>query len=129
VHDLRPPPWEWSFAEDGALALDRHDLWEEPRSQAPIRVSQGGRLKGREPFATVPGMSPPMAPQGRAARLPRRHPERERRRRRLAVLVVIAVVAIATGLVTAFGGSDHPSTSTPAPASASRLLPAGPPAP
>jgi hypothetical protein len=42
---------------------------------------------------------------------------------------VIAVVAIATALVTAFGGGDHPSRSTPAPASASRLLPAGPPAP
>jgi hypothetical protein len=59
----------------------------------------------------------------------REQAERERGRRRLAVLVVIAVVAIPTLLVTAFGGSDHPATPVSAPASASRLLPAGPPQP
>jgi hypothetical protein len=36
-------------------------------------------------------------------------------------------VALITLLVTAFGGSDHPSVTPTAPASASRLLPAGPP--
>jgi hypothetical protein len=76
----------------------------------------------------VPGMSPPPAPQGRAVRLPRRQ-EQERRRRRLAVLVVALVVGGASLLVTAFGGGDHPAAPVPAPASASRLLPAGPPAP
>ena len=24
------PGWDWTFMEDGALALDRHELWEEP---------------------------------------------------------------------------------------------------
>ncbi|HEY3186948.1 MAG TPA: hypothetical protein VGJ70_05715 [Solirubrobacteraceae bacterium] len=73
-------------------------------------------------------MSPPPAPPGRAARFPRRH-ERERRRRRLAVLIVVLIVAVASLLVTAFGAGDHPAAPVSAPASASRLLPAGPPAP
>jgi hypothetical protein len=42
---------------------------------------------------------------------------------------VIGVVAMTMLLVTAFGGSDHPASALSAPASASRLLPAGPPAP
>jgi hypothetical protein len=44
-------------------------------------------------------------------------------------VTVIVVVALAMLLVTAFGGSDHPVTPLPAPANASRLLPAGPPTP
>lgn len=91
-------------------------------------MSRTRLLKGAEGFATVPRMSPPQAP-GRSARLPRRNAEREHRRRRLAVVVVIAVVAIPTVLATAFTGGDHPSTTAAAPASASRLLPAGPPEP
>jgi hypothetical protein len=43
-------------------------------------------------------------------------------------VVVIAVVAVAMLLVTAFGGSDHSASALSAPASAARLLPAGPPA-
>jgi hypothetical protein len=73
-------------------------------------------------------MSPP-AKSGRA--VPRRSPraQQEARRRRLAVLVAIAVVALVTLLVTAFGGGEHPSASVTPPASASRLLPVGPPQP
>jgi hypothetical protein len=58
----------------------------------------------------------------------RRHLERERRLRRLAALVVIALVALVTLLLSAFGGSGS-APAAPAPASASRLLPAGPPRP
>jgi hypothetical protein len=58
----------------------------------------------------------------------RRHLERERRLRRLAVLLAIVVVALVTLLMSAFGGSASPAQQ-PAPASASRLLPAGPPQP
>ncbi len=58
----------------------------------------------------------------------RRHLERERRLRRLAVLSVIAAVALVTLLLSAFGGSGAPAA-VPAPSSASRLLPAGPPRP
>jgi hypothetical protein len=49
------------------------------------------------------------------------------RRRRVAVLVVVAAIAVGVLLVTAFGGGDHPAVTLTAPASASRLLPAGPP--
>ena len=41
---------------------------------------------------------------------------------------MIAIVAVAMLLVTAFGGGDHPAATVVAPASAARLLPAGPPA-
>jgi hypothetical protein len=47
----------------------------------------------------------------------------------LAVLVVIAAVAVPMLLVTAFGGSDRGAPMLPPPASAARLLPAGPPQP
>jgi hypothetical protein len=45
------------------------------------------------------------------------------------LLLVLALVALATGLVTAFGGSGSPTVRLTAPASAARLLPAGPPTP
>ena len=63
---------------------------------------------------------------GRAVRA-RRHRRDDAERRRLAVAIAIAIVAIVTLLVTAFGGGDHPTSSIAAPASAARLLPAGPP--
>jgi hypothetical protein len=44
-------------------------------------------------------------------------------------LIAIAVVALSTLLVTAFGGGDRPAVSVAPPASAARLLPAGPPVP
>jgi murein DD-endopeptidase MepM/ murein hydrolase activator NlpD len=64
----------------------------------------------------------------RASTTRRRQLERERRLRRLALFVALAIVAVVTLLVSAFGGSDRPAAA-PAPASASRLLPAGPPQP
>jgi hypothetical protein len=73
-------------------------------------------------------MSPP-APKRRARRTRSRHVDRERRRRRLAVLVVLLVVAVVTLLLSAFGGSGAPAQVAAVPASASRLLPAGPPLP
>jgi murein DD-endopeptidase MepM/ murein hydrolase activator NlpD len=54
--------------------------------------------------------------------------ERERRLRRLAVLVALAVIALVTVLLSAFGGTGKAVQTAP-PASASRLLPAGPPQP
>jgi hypothetical protein len=99
---------------DGALALDPDSAWDDPR------------LKPRRGSATVRPMSPP-AQSARAVRS--RREQLDARRRRLAVLLAIAVVALGTLLVTAFGGGDHPSASVPPPASASRLLPTGPPEP
>jgi hypothetical protein len=73
----------------------------------------------------VPRMSPPVARTGgRVARS--RHLERERRLHRLALLATTAVVALVVLLLSAFGGSAAPMQA-PVPASASRLLPAGPP--
>jgi hypothetical protein len=80
-----------------------------------------------ESFATVPDMPPPVTNR-RAQTTRRRHLERERRLRRLAVLIAIALVALVTLLLSAFGGSGRPAAA-PAPVSASRLLPAGPPQP
>jgi murein DD-endopeptidase MepM/ murein hydrolase activator NlpD len=112
---FRPPDWDWSFPADGTLAL-------KPQS-----------LKNPGPFATVPAMSPPVehrrASSRRATTPRRRHLERERRLRRLAVLIAIAIVALATLLLSAFGGSGSPAQAPTAPASASRLMPAGPPRP
>jgi len=111
---FRPPDWDWSFSSDGALALDV--------------VS----LKDPKASATVPRMSPSVDNRraaSRRARAPRRrHLDRERRLRRLAVLIVLAAVGVATLLLSAFGGSGTPVRS-PSPASAVRLVPAGPPHP
>jgi hypothetical protein len=64
----------------------------------------------------------------RAARHRSRHERHDARRRRLALLVAITFVAVLTLLVTAFGGGGDRSQATISkPASASRLLPAGPP--
>jgi hypothetical protein len=75
-------------------------------------------------------MPPPVT--DRRSRAPRatrrRHVERERRLRRLAVLVVLLAIAVVTLLLSAFGGSGRTPLPT-VPASAARLLPAGPPRP
>jgi hypothetical protein len=71
---------------------------------------------------------PPPAPHRRVRTATRRHLERERRLRRLAVLLALTLVALVTLLLSAFGGSGAPAQ-VAAPASASRLLPAGPPRP
>jgi len=72
-------------------------------------------------------MSPPVTNR-RARATHRRRLERERRLRRLAVLVALLVVGLVTVLMSAFGGSGA-RVVAPTPASASRLLPAGPPQP
>jgi hypothetical protein len=72
-------------------------------------------------------MSPPVTHR-RARSHRRRHLERERRLRRLAALVLLALVVVVIVLLSAFGGSGAP-VAAPVPASATRLLPAGPPTP
>jgi hypothetical protein len=90
-------------------------------------VSQGPRLKALPRSATVPGMSPPVAPR-RARQTRRQHLERERRRRRLALLTLVVLVVGVVVLLSAFGGSGSQPQTAPV-ASARILLPAGPPAP
>lgn len=123
---LRPPPWDWTLAADGALALDRRELWDEPPSRQPLRGSRAGLIV-RPGFATVPVMAPPAPGHARGTR--RQHLERERRRRRLALLVVLAAVVVVIGLLSAFGGSGRTPTAAPVLESPTQLLPAGPPRP
>jgi hypothetical protein len=113
---IRPPDWDWQWPTDGALAV------------AP-------RLNVAEPFATVPAMSVPAPRRHERAVVHRartthrrRQLERERRLRRLAALVAASIVALVIVLLSAFGGSSA-AVQAPVPASATRLLPAGPPAP
>ena len=117
---------------DGALALDRHELWDEPQERRRRVVSQAGppsaRLKGPQGLATVPLMVPP-ATQLRVREARRQRQEKERNRRRFAVVAAFSLVAVVTGLLAAFGGSGGTPNAGPAPASASRLLPGGPPQP
>jgi murein DD-endopeptidase MepM/ murein hydrolase activator NlpD len=71
---------------------------------------------------------PPPVKHRRTRAAQRRHLERERRLRHLAVLVVVVAIGLVTLLLSAFGGSSTPLPAT-APATPSRLLPAGPPQP
>lgn len=71
---------------------------------------------------------PPPVTNRRTRASKRRHLERERRLRRLAVLIVVVAIGLVTLLLSAFGGSGTPVQAAP-PASAPRLLPAGPPQP
>lgn len=86
VRRIRPPEWEWSFFEDGGLALDP---WAEPPPS----------LRPRRSFATVPRMPPTRVP-GRARGRGRTG---IRRVRRFAGLSAVATVLVVTLLLTAFG--------------------------
>lgn len=125
---VRPPDWDWSWAQEGALALDRHELWDEPVQRSGTALLQGPRLKGLPASDTVPRMPPPPAP--RRVRSARRLKEaRDRRRRRAALAVLATGVVTAVALLSAFGGSGNSPQPPPASASSSTLLPAGPPLP
>ena len=54
---IRDGAWDWSFLEDGAVALDRHELWVEPpvRSRRPLSQAPPVlRLPLPSSFDTVP---------------------------------------------------------------------------
>jgi murein DD-endopeptidase MepM/ murein hydrolase activator NlpD len=110
---LRPPAWDWTFETDGALALEPQVA---TRSQ-PLETS-----------ATVPRMARPEA-QGLAYRAAAREETRAkvRRARRTTALLVAACVCLVVLLLTAFGTGGVASRAINGPASANRLLPAGPP--
>ena len=117
-----PARWEWSFEVDGALALDRDELWSEPAEPAvPV-------LKRLERSVSVPRM-PQASRQALPARRRRQTVETSRRARRLVGLASLAVVALVTLLLTAFGTGRGTGLDVAAPAPAVRLLPAGPPRP
>src|SRR3954454_1622450 len=117
VVELRPPPWDWSFETDGALALV-------PKADE----DRGIRLKAVGTSASVPRMAQPQAP-GLAYRAAEREAMRAkvRRARRTAALAVIACVCLVVLLLTAFGSGKTSTATNTGPAPAGRLLPAGPP--
>lgn len=103
---LRPPAWDWAFFEDGSLALDRHELWEEPDLRSAEDVSQSPparpplhRWMTSVSFSRMPSPRTP----GRSQRVPRR--KALRRLQRAAALTVITTVVVVTLLLTAFGSS------------------------
>ena len=124
------PVWDWSFAEDGNLALDRHDLWEEIPSTPRLRLLQSPAvahsLRQPQVSVTVPAMPQSPGPARRARRAQRRSAHRLRR---FAGLTAVAAVGVVTLLVTAFGPDGAESVARSAPAPADRLLPSGPPEP
>src|SRR5439155_16974840 len=130
---LRPPDWDWSIAEDGALALDSYELWDEPQERPRLWLSQSRPDRGSLRVAGQPVSVPPMPRDGGrtiAARHRRAHHRAVRRRRRVVGLIVLAIVALITLLLTAFGtGGSSGRQTTVGPAPANRLLPSGPPSP
>ena len=73
-------------------------------------------------------MSPPRSP-GTALRRHRAERRAARRTRRLAALALIAIVLVVTLLLTAFGSGKPAAVQATPPATASTVLPAGPPSP
>jgi hypothetical protein len=119
--------------EDGALALDRHEVWEEPLIQSRSRLSQARppepELPEQESFVSVRAMASRATEQIEAARRARRARRSAPRARRFVGLAVIACVVVATTLVTAFGSASKPSDALSVLTPASRLVPASPPRP
>src|SRR5439155_3805867 len=89
----RPPDWDWSIAEDGNLAIDSYELWEETQEVPRLRLSQSQPDRDSLRVEEQPVSVPPMPrDRGRtiAARHRRAHHQAVRRRRRVAGLIVLA---------------------------------------
>jgi hypothetical protein len=131
VVPLRPPDWDWDWAQEGNLALDRHQVAEEsqvPPRVHPLQTRHIPRLNNRPSFVTVPRMPAPSR-RAPAARPHMRRKLAHHRARRLVALTVVIGTLIGTLLVTAFGQSATREPSNALPGPASRLLPVGPPTP
>jgi len=116
--------------EDGALALQRHEVPKDFAFESGTELSQSPfrtRLKGRRSSATVPRMPPPRA-HGPARR--RRQRQSAHRLQRFAGLAFVGVVLVVTLLLTAFGSvRSQPAVTAVAEPATTRLVPAGPPRP
>jgi hypothetical protein len=110
---LRPPAWEWSIWEDGALALEPPI----PQEEMPSRWKTQGRS------ATVPPMATPRPRP--VARVRTRRQRRQHRAGRLLLLAICGISVLLVLALTAFG-SGQPRRIDASPASASRLLPGTP---
>ena len=115
---------DWSFATDGALALQPS-----PREPSGPHATS---LPGPDTSVTVPRMATHPATGLPARARARQRDEaraKARRTRRIAALVVVAAVCLITLVLTAFGTGAPTPVSFTGPAPAGRLLPAGPPRP
>jgi len=123
--------WNWSFDQDGALALDRHELWPEPKERPRIVLSQAPEQPPRLNVVEGPATVAPMRTRpSRQARLEQQRRVRARKRaRHLAGAIVLGSVLVVTLLLTAFATDHGRTVAAPAPAPAERLLPTGPPSP
>jgi hypothetical protein len=108
--------WDWSRDIEGSLALDRGESW---LDAVPPEL----KLQGDS--ATVPRMH--SVPAYR--RPERRVSQTARRARRRAVLTLVGLALLVVLVVAAFRPGPSPVIGVGVPASASRLLPAGPPTP
>jgi len=116
--------WDWAQDTDGSLALDRHELWFDFGSESEQQTSQR-RLSAAPGSVSVPPMQP--AP---AYRRPQRRPSSTvRRARRRALLTVLGLGLFVVLVLSAFRSGGSSAIGASVPASASRLLPAGPPEP
>ena len=123
----RPPAWEWTFPEDGSLALDPYEVVVELPLDSRPTVSRSAQLKRARPERGAPPYPrPKVVEQARRGR--RRRAAGHARARRVAVLVAASAAIGITLLLSAFGSGSSPTVPT-APAPAQRLLPSGPPRP
>ena len=126
---LRPAIWEWSFWEDGSLALDRHELWDDVRLRSGKTVSQSpdsvAQLNLVEASDTVRPMPSPSAHR-RRSRARRRRSQTPTRARRLALIVVLGAVTVVTLLLTAFGSAEQTRVATTVAAAPTGLVPSTP---
>jgi hypothetical protein len=106
--------WDWSADVEGSLALDREQSWLD---------AVPPRLKVTHGSATVPRMH--SVPAYR--RPERRESQTARRARRRAVLTLVGLALLVVLVVAAFRPGPSPVIGVGMPASASRLIPAGPP--
>ena len=94
VVSIRPPEWDWSAFEDGALALDRYELWEESEPSPRLAVLRGragdAAMQDADASVTVPDMPSPRTP-GQARRTSKARAAARRRARRIAGLIAVSI--------------------------------------
>ena len=119
--------------EDGNLALDRHELWDDFPSAPRLRLLQSPAVQvsvqRKRASVSVPPVSAPAPLPGHPRRARRAERRSAHRLRRFAGLLILVVVGLVTLVVTAFGPNGAERTAATSPAPAARLLPSGPPEP
>jgi hypothetical protein len=108
--------WDWSLDVEGSLAVDPEASW---LDSVPTRLKLQGTSDTVPPMHSVPAYR----------RSERRAPSAARRARRRAVLTFVGLAFLVVLFLAAFRPGSTPVVKVGVPASALRLLPAGPPSP